>query len=63
MNILELQLRVAISGVPERGSSPTLLDWTGPVCELLSAVPPDLSATPDPSEPDPGWTDLTYRQL
>lgn len=59
MNILELQLRVVISGVPESGSGPTLMDWTIPVFELLSAVPPDRAASPDPSEPDPGWSDLT----
>lgn len=63
MNILELQLRVVISGVPESGSAPTLLDRSIPAFELLSAVPPDLSAPPDRSEPEPGWADLTYRQL
>jgi hypothetical protein len=31
MNLLELQVRIVISGVPESGLGPTLLDWTLPV--------------------------------
>jgi hypothetical protein len=62
MNILELQLRVVISGVPGNGSDPPL-DWSVPRFELLSTVPPDLSPPSDRREPDPGWPELTYHQL
>jgi hypothetical protein len=63
MNILELQLRVVISGVPESGSGPTPLDLSIPAFDRLLAVPPELSPPPDHTEPEPGWPDLTYRQL
>lgn len=37
MNLLELQVRIAMSGVPESGTGPTLLDWPMPALKLLSA--------------------------
>ena len=61
MNILELQVRVVISGVPESGPGPTLLDWTGPALDLLAAVPrhstlpPDRNAAPERADVDQGW--------
>jgi len=41
MNLLELQVRIVISGVPESGRGPTLLDWPLPLA-ALSAAPPAL---------------------
>jgi hypothetical protein len=45
MNILELQLRVVISGVPENGSG-RALELSVPGIKLLSTVPPEMSPPP-----------------
>jgi hypothetical protein len=37
MNLLELQVRIVISRVPESGPGPTLLDWTLPALKVLTA--------------------------
>jgi hypothetical protein len=37
MNLLELQVRIVISGVPESGRGPTLLDWPLPLTSLSAA--------------------------
>ena len=61
MNILELQVRVVISRVPESGPGPTLLDWTGPALDLLAAVPrlptlpPDRGTAAERAAVDQGW--------
>jgi hypothetical protein len=36
MNLLELQVRIVISGVPESGPGRTLLEWPLPALKLLS---------------------------
>jgi hypothetical protein len=36
MNLLELQVRIAMSRMPESGAGPTLLDWPLPALQLLS---------------------------
>lgn len=38
MNLLELQVRIVISGIPESGRGPTLLDWPLPL-NVLAAAP------------------------
>jgi len=48
MNILELQLQVVISGVPEHDAGPLLLE-TAPALEALSV--PDLSVSADAATP------------
>lgn len=48
MNILELQLQVAISGVPEHDPGPTLLELA-PALEALSV--PDASVSADAAMP------------
>jgi hypothetical protein len=54
MNILELQVRVVVSGIPETGWAPVHRDVNAPA---IDAVPirPDVSALADRSEPDQSW--------
>jgi len=44
MNLLELQVRIVISGVPESALGPTLLDWTLPAGKLMSVEPLPFTA-------------------
>ncbi len=47
-------MRIVISGVPESGAGPTLLDWAVPAIERL-AVAPDVAGVPDRREAESVW--------
>ena len=53
MNMLELQLLIAVSGVPERRVGPTLLDSSGVRVDLQPQVPAKISAASDHTPPKP----------
>ena len=61
MNILELQVRIAMSGAFAHGPGPTRLDGKVPVFDRLSATPrlPELAADlvtqPDRHGADQDW--------
>jgi hypothetical protein len=54
MNILELQVRVVVSGIPETVWAPVYQDVGAPAIDP-AAVRPDVSALADRSEPDQSW--------
>jgi hypothetical protein len=54
MNILELQVRVVVSGIPETGWAPVYRDVSAPAIEP-AAIRPDVSAVADRPEPDQSW--------
>jgi hypothetical protein len=53
MNLLELQVKIVMSGVPESGVGASLLDWTAPAAGLrpASALPFPARVGHQPSTP------------
>jgi len=54
LNILELQVRVVVSGIPETGWTRAYGDVNEPAIDPV-AIRPDGSALTDRSEPDQSW--------
>jgi hypothetical protein len=52
MNILELQLSILFSGVPESGSGPTLLDDVAPGLDTRAGESPDRATAMLPAADD-----------